>query len=741
MIIINNYIWIFGENQGLTANNNSYYLWKYAVNIKDDIEKYFVLDKTESNKKIYNALSKYEKKFILWKNSLKHHRKFKKADLFFITHNPNDIAPVKLINQSIDIELTKPIIHLQSGVQGIEKVSEKGNSYENNIFRYLLYNKNLHDNLIEENGFRDYQLYYQKFQPKFGDLIIKNEKYCESQIFWFLTYREYLNKDSESIKSIISVIKKTAEDEQLISYLKKNNLKLKICTHVLMEKQFSDELSHLNTDIVEIVKQENIDLNEEISKSKLLITDYSSLIYDFSMIGKKYILFQPDFSQYCENRELYLKESCAEAELIERIINENYINEKKLDDAELEYLKENTHLKELYEYFKKLQKNNISFLGYNFYGIGGTVNATMALAESLLNEGYLVNVISLKKLTNIKHTPPVGLNMQYMTWDDSKSVIEKFKRRTHRSDKYYHYLNYDTGKVHVHPYVGYALDKLMKKIKAKTVVSTRESLHLFLNDCTSEKVKNKIFFFHTIADIIPVVFPDLIDKLSEIDIQKAIFISESNRIALKEKFGFDNYSEHLELGNTLVQSNIIERDEIKSVEKKDKYRAIYLLRIDEDRKGDINNLINFGKYVKDNEISFIEIDVFGDGNYVDEFIELIEKNNLNKIIHYKQSTTNATDEIRKHDLMIDFTLNHSFGMTYIEAVLNGKKVFCMKNTGSELVMENVPDSYIESDEWLCGQIKYLNEITADELKENYDKISCKFSQKTVAHKFLDFIEE
>ena len=40
MIIINNYIWIFGENQGLTANNNSYYLWKYAVNIKDDIEKY-----------------------------------------------------------------------------------------------------------------------------------------------------------------------------------------------------------------------------------------------------------------------------------------------------------------------------------------------------------------------------------------------------------------------------------------------------------------------------------------------------------------------------------------------------------------------------------------------------------------------------------------------------------------------------------------------------------------------------
>ena len=70
VININNYIWVFGENLGLTANSNSYHLWKYAVNIKDNIEKYLVLDKNDSTSKIYKTLSKHEQKFVLWKNSL-----------------------------------------------------------------------------------------------------------------------------------------------------------------------------------------------------------------------------------------------------------------------------------------------------------------------------------------------------------------------------------------------------------------------------------------------------------------------------------------------------------------------------------------------------------------------------------------------------------------------------------------------------------------------------------------------
>ena len=41
----NNFIWLFGENVGETANNNSYYFWKHVVNKDDGIDKYIVLKK------------------------------------------------------------------------------------------------------------------------------------------------------------------------------------------------------------------------------------------------------------------------------------------------------------------------------------------------------------------------------------------------------------------------------------------------------------------------------------------------------------------------------------------------------------------------------------------------------------------------------------------------------------------------------------------------------------------------
>lgn len=52
----------------------------------------------------------------------------------------------------------------------------------------------------------------------------------------------------------------------------------------------------------------------------------------------------------------------------------------------------------MYKYLKEIQENKITFIGYNFYGIGGTVSATKALAEALMEKNYMVELISLKRL-------------------------------------------------------------------------------------------------------------------------------------------------------------------------------------------------------------------------------------------------------------------------------------------------------------------------------------------------------
>ena len=651
---------------------------------------------------------------------MKHTQIYNKTDLVFISSDYEDIVPENIVSKKIERNLKKPIIQLQNNFYDIRTCRENGNSYDNNILRYLVYNKELKNNILENNKFNDYQLYYTVYPPKYGELLRKiKENPQPSQILWHF-----------SSDNVNTSIEEVIEDKSLINYLKENNLKLKILTDSIENNPNNQLIEFINADC---------NIIDEIANSKLLISDYSSLIYDFSFFNKPYIIFQSANN----NDKLNIVSSASD--LISKVINEDYEKcdyiEKTLPkNKNFTHINTNSHIFDLYSYFKKLQENKITFIGYNFYGIGGTVNATMALAESLMQNDYFVELISLKKTKIVKNDPPNGLNIQYLTWDDTSSLKEKFKRRTHRSVKYYHYLQYDNGKKYVHPYAGYALDNLMKQIKSKTVVSTREPLHLFLKECSSEYVKKKIYFFHALSDIIDDIYPNLMNELKKIQLEKAIFITNQNRLAIKDKFNYDNYKKYEVLGNSLTQSKILDRDEISSVSKKSKYRAIYLLRISEDRSKDIENLLEFGKYVQKNNIDFIEIDVFGGGDYVSKLKEQIEKNNLENIIHYNPPTSNAIDEIRNHDFMIDFSLNQSFGMTYIEGVLNGKKVFCMKNLGSGEVMENIPNSYIKSFEWLCNQIKEIHKISSDELKSNYDTINEKYSQKTIANKFLDFLD-
>ena len=751
MINISNYIWIFGENLGKTTNGNSFYLWKHIVNIDDGIDKYLVLEKNNSTLKKYNELSRHEKRFVLWKNSFNHFKMFLDADLFFVTAGYEDITPTKFLFKDFGMRLKKPFIILQNGVNGLKMLKETGYEYENNILRLFIYNESFMNNIQEVNDFKPYQLKYSKYQPKSGDLIRYSINSKNNQILWFLDDREYFKQDSLQIKYFSIMIKTIVEDKELTDYLKVNNLKFKICLHAFMENNVFDEFKKYEGDLISIVKQEDINIQEEIANSRLFITDYSPFIYDAAYIKKDYILFQPDLNMFMNESEFYYHDELKNfiikkpTDLIETIINEIYDKNEYIESAipnkiDFNYLKSDDYLDDFYNYFKDLQLNKITFLGYNFYGIGGTVNATMALAESLLQKGYWVDVLSLNRLTQIKHTPPYGLNMQYINWTQSGSLRDKIKKIRYKSPKFYSYLTYDYVKKFLPPFVGHELTELMKSIRTTTLISTRETLHLFLNDCTSPHVKNKIYFFHTPANMLKDVYPDVIDRLKEISFEKSVFVTEENKNALEEQFNLNDFGEYICLGNTLIQSKIIDRNDIEPIEKKDKYSAIYLLRISKGRKDDINNLIDFAKFVKQKNITNIEIDVFGEGNYVGNFIESIESNDLSDIIHYKFSTENPIEEIRTHDFMIDFSLDHSFGMIYIEAVFNGKKVYCMKNNGSIDVMGNIPDSYIESYEWLVDQIDHIDEITAEELKDNYDKISERYSQKVVAEKFLKFID-
>ena len=745
----NKYIWLFGENIGNTANNNSFYFWKHVVEKQDDIEKYFVLSKSKKNKIIYDKLSDEAKKYIIWKNSIKHYRIYHKADMLFVSLSYKDVQPTKGGGP-----LNAPVIYLQHGTLGIKKVEYTGKSYNNHIFRFFIYNEKIIEKYKEENNFKSYQLYYAKYHPRYQELLRRQEKEKdENQILWFFTWREYFGKNKET-DQFLRCVKRTLQNPKLNEYLKKTNTKIKLCMHTLFTKEHKEYLMNALKDNIEIVDASKIDVMDEMVKSKLLITDYSSLGFDFTFLNKPVVLFEPDRDTYLKNRNLYctleeLEQNSLETSsaLIRYIIKGEYkLNEffksRLPENIDYDYVKSGHHIDKMYDDLKNCQLHKITFLGYNYFGRGGTVSATKSLAEGLLEQNYLVELVSLKKTARINASDfPYGLTVRsiYVSSKKSKSTILKvllFSRK-----KNYSYFKYDSNKKYLIPYVGYGLKKYLKDIKSETVVSTRETCHFFLKDAKSEKLKNKIYFFHTDANLIEGIFPGVMEKLRDLNLEKCAFVTELNRKNYIEKFNFDTYKDYIVVGNALSSNAIIERENIKAKGKKDIYKGIYLTRISKDRVKDLDNVIEYGKYLKENKIKNIRIDVYGTGDYVDEFENKIFDFEIDNYIYYKGLTLEPQIEIQNHDFTVDFSFNQSFGMAYIESTLNGSIVFAYKNYGSNEVLKDIEGSYIEDFDDLTKKINNLENITTETLKKNYDIIMNKYSRKVVTNNFIKLLND
>ncbi len=763
----NNYIWLFGENLGSTSNNNSYYFWKHVVLVKDGIEKYIVFEKNDANKQTYSELSDEEKKFVVWKNSIKHFRLYFDADMYFATLSYKDITPTKLGVLNVDFFIDKPLIYLQHGVLAMKELGYRGWSYNNNFFRFVYYNKNIKEVFMERNRFKEYQMYYGEYMPRHIELFRRNREYSKTkktgkQILWFMTWREYLGENYLT-DILIHQLKSVISSDKLAEYLERTDSVFTICLHQFFDAEKIDGIMNgVKTDRIKFIHSNKTDVLDELARNDVLITDYSSVGFDFTLLDKPVILYQPDRAAYLTKRKLYCEieelEACSftkAREVVDAIVNEDYsihpfFKSRLPEKTAYDYVLSGAHITKMYDDFAIIQKNKVTFIGYNFYGMGGTVIATRSLAEALLEKNYLVELLSLK-CTNKPKEMPCALQLTSLYKANSRRKIELFKRGFFRWKGLYGHLDCDCSKQNLSPYAGMAMKKRLEKIKSKTVISTRESLHLFLNDAQSENIEDKIYFFHCTAALVDELFPDIVNKMEKIDIEKAVFVSEENRQLYIDKFNFRNYGDYIVLGNTLESSRCVSRDEIISeaeeqpdsdiIPARDYFLGMYLLRISKEREADINNLLGFAKFLKEKKADDIVIDVYGTGDYLDTFISLIYDNELEDYIHYCGATTNPKYQMKSHDAVVDFTLNHSFGMPYIEAILNGKMVYCTENTGSREVLNGIDGCIYTSYEDLLGKIRNFPNVTDEQIRSNYDKISKVYSREVLGDKFVEFMEK
>ena len=279
----NKRIWLFMDKIE-NADDNGEHLYKYAIKQNDGIKKYFVLDKNSPD---FKRLSKLPN--LLAFDSLKH-----KLIYFFAE---------KIISSHPDDEILNPVINKNetsyAGLISSDKMFLQHGVTKDNVSSWLhKFEKNL--KLIvavsddEKKSFMDPGYNYKEeiIQvlgfPRFDNLEENTQKF--NKIIIMPSWRKKLLyasseqiMDSQYFKKINSLI----NNKELIELAKKYNYQIIFKPHPRVYDYI--ELFDTN-DYVEI--DENTTYQELFKTSDLMITDYSSVAFDFAYMKKPLIYYQ-----------------------------------------------------------------------------------------------------------------------------------------------------------------------------------------------------------------------------------------------------------------------------------------------------------------------------------------------------------------------------------------------------------------------------------------------------------------
>lgn len=763
------FIWLIGENKGTTHNNNSYYFWRTTVSVEDNIAKYYILEENKQNQIFRNSLPKQLQDLVVWKDSLEHYLLYSKADMGIVSLSYLDVVPEKFMGKAKKYWAQFPIIYLQHGVIGQKKIGYKGNAYNGNLCRFVYYNRHIKDTLIEENAFKDTQLLYGVYHPRYIELLKRSEEVRRNStiknVLWFVTWREYDN-NSLAYRKMIAALLATFESSLLRSALQESGIRITLCLHRQMIGSMAEELSQLDDDdYVDVVNANDVDVLSLIARSDALITDFSSVAYDFAFLEKPVILYVPDFDDYSSTRGLYYEADdvkdcfCGDlSSLIAKIRNEEWCVPKYFRDAfpkviEYDKIRNGAHIHRIYKYLVQLQHSEITFLGYNFYGTGGTVSATRALSEALFDKGFLVRMLSLK---GPMRAPGFAKGIRYSRFytPGDKSRIQRLRLLCHGRDKEFDPIRYDCLKGNLVPYVGYALKHYLASSTSSVIVSTRESFHSALLE--SAFAGKKGYFWHTRAKAIEEIYPGLLDSFDDRVFHGSLFTTSENEKELKT-LGVA-IPDGIVLGNTLGFDQILNDSEVFEL-RRCKYQnraefyqlgegqpfssehinCVTLMRLSEERKDAISRIFELASYLMQQGMEKrVRLYVYGDGELFDYFITELYKRNLQTVVQVMGKTSNPASILRKADYLIDFSDVQSFGMPTIESVFNGCVPLVRHNVGSDALIDQHSPCFWSDIAELANKLTFSLASNDAEYQKLRSSISVRYSPEVLAQRFIEY---
>lgn len=336
-------IWLFIDRPQM-ADDNAKHLFSYALNQNDNVEKYYLLDKNcEDFKKM-----KQTSKNIVALDSIKHKLLYAYTEKFISSQTAKTFSnPYLDLNLKLFSNLaTAERVFLQHGVT-IHDVSHWFIKYAYNFVLLVTVSDiekkaisyphtNYSDDVIQTLGF-----------PRYDNLSNEN---MEKQILFMPTWRKHITDEETFLKSdYYKMIKDFLNNEELLNFLDESGFKIMFKPHFEMSKYF-----HLINIPAQVELCNDIPYQELFNKSMLLITDYSSVFFDFAYLKKPVIYYRAG-DEYHNKSGYFDFEKMGFGEIITS--KDDLIN--KIKDYHMNNFKmEAKYAKRVDEFFYYTDKNN-----------------------------------------------------------------------------------------------------------------------------------------------------------------------------------------------------------------------------------------------------------------------------------------------------------------------------------------------------------------------------------------------
>ncbi len=282
-------VWIITERHN-QARDNGYCFFQYMKLNHPKQPVYYVIDKKSSD---YAKVSAYGD--VISFNSWKHYFYYCLSPIHISAHVGGCLPENNRFAKRLKPILNYKDVFIPHGVSyGIanfclEKYAK--------IDLYICCGKPEYDNVLKNYGYSLDQVALTGFprQDSWLNLRIKN-----NQILLMPTWRLYIAQDKDVVfenTEYYRAYQQLINNIELITFLQRNHLKLVFYPHHEMQKY--TYLFHTPSENIEIVYDEKThDIQELLKESSLLITDYSSVHFDFAYMEKPVIYYQFDQSAF-----------------------------------------------------------------------------------------------------------------------------------------------------------------------------------------------------------------------------------------------------------------------------------------------------------------------------------------------------------------------------------------------------------------------------------------------------------